>query len=90
VERSRSPRSNGWWIEPNASKDGAIKQASDLGAYSLWGLTPFLRLEGYATVKLEPMVLADPLFQRMMVRSSSSRARRATNESGRWLSNLSA
>ena len=61
------PDRTGWWIEPNASKDAAIKQASDLGAYSLWGLTPFLRLEGYAKVALEPLVLADPLLQRMMV-----------------------
>ena len=56
-----------WWIEPNASKDGAIKQASDLGAYSLWGLTPFLRLGGSTPLKLELLVLADPLLQRMMV-----------------------
>jgi tungstate transport system substrate-binding protein len=61
------PDRAGWWIEPNASKDGAIKQASALGAYSLWGLTPFLRLEGYASLQLEPLVLADPLLQRIMV-----------------------
>jgi tungstate transport system substrate-binding protein len=61
------PDRAGWWIEPNASKDGAIRQASALGAYSLWGLTPFLRLDGYAPVQLEPLVLADPLLQRMMV-----------------------
>jgi tungstate transport system substrate-binding protein len=77
------PDRTGWWIEPNASKDGAIKQASDLGAYSLWGLTPFLRLEGYATVKLEPMVLADPLLQRMMVSIIvKPGAVHATNEPG--------
>ncbi len=61
------PDRTGWWIEPNASKDGAVKQASDLGGYILWGLTPFLRLDGLAPVKLEPLVLADPLLQRMMV-----------------------
>ncbi|MEO8700252.1 MAG: substrate-binding domain-containing protein [Kofleriaceae bacterium] len=59
-----SPDRTGWFVEPNASKDGAIKIASELGAYTLWGLTPFLRLEG---LKLEPLVLADPLLQRMMV-----------------------
>jgi tungstate transport system substrate-binding protein len=61
------PDRAGWWIEPNASRGGAIMQASDLGGYSLWGLTPFLRLDSNAPVKLEPLVLADPLLHRMMV-----------------------
>lgn len=61
------PDRAGWWIEPNASREAAIMQASELGGYSLWGLTPFLRLDGNAPVKLEPLVLADPLLHRMMV-----------------------
>jgi tungstate transport system substrate-binding protein len=61
------PDRTGWWIEPKASRGGAIKHASALGAYALWGLTPFLRLDGQSPVNLEPLVLADPLLQRMMV-----------------------
>ena len=61
------PDRTGWWIVPNGSRDEAIKQASDLGAYTLWGLTPFYRLGSLATLNLEPLVLADPLLQRMMV-----------------------
>lgn len=62
-----APDRTGWFVEAKGSKDGAIKHASEIGAYTLWGLTPFLRVTGYASVNLEPLVLADPLLQRMMV-----------------------
>jgi tungstate transport system substrate-binding protein len=61
------PARRDWWIESTDAKDGAIKKASELGAYTLWGLTPFLRLGGATPLALEPLVLADPLLQRMMV-----------------------
>ena len=37
------------------------------GAYTFWGLTPFLRVSGQAPLALEPLVLADPLLQRLLV-----------------------
>ena len=61
------PDRTGWVIDAGTSKDGAIVLASELRAYSLWGLTPFLRLGGARPLALEPLVLADPLLQRMMV-----------------------
>lgn len=61
------PDRTGWWIEPGASKGEAIKRAAALGAYTFWGLTPFLRFDGGSPVDLEPLVVADPLLQRMMV-----------------------
>ena len=61
------PDRTGWMLDERASKDGAIERASELGAYALWGLTPFLRLDGFKPLALEPLVLADPLLQRMMV-----------------------
>jgi hypothetical protein len=41
--------------------------AGKLGAYTLWGLTPFLRVRKRERVPLEPLVLADPLLQRVLV-----------------------
>ena len=41
--------------------------ASRLGGYSLWGLTPFLRTHRQVSLQLEPLVLADPLLQRLLV-----------------------
>jgi tungstate transport system substrate-binding protein len=61
------PDRTGWLIDAGAAKDAAIAKASELGAYSLWGLTPFLRLEDARPLKLEPLVLGDPLLQRMLV-----------------------
>lgn len=61
------PDRAGWVIDAGAQKDAAIERASELGAYALWGLTPFLRLGDIKPLALEPLVLADPLLQRMMV-----------------------
>jgi tungstate transport system substrate-binding protein len=61
------PKKDGWYIDEGQRKDDAILAASDRGAYSLWGLTPFLRLDSSVHLKLAPLVLADPLLQRMLV-----------------------
>lgn len=61
------PDRAGWFHDEAQAKDAAIVRASELGAYSLWGLTPFLRLSSAREVHLEPLVLADPLLQRMLV-----------------------
>jgi tungstate transport system substrate-binding protein len=61
------PNKDGWFIDEGRRKDEAIVSASERGAYALWGLTPFLRLDGASHLNLEPLVLADPLLQRMLV-----------------------
>ncbi|HEY1548891.1 MAG TPA: hypothetical protein VGG28_13775 [Kofleriaceae bacterium] len=57
------PSRDGWWLDPKEQKEDAMRRAAQLGAYTFWGLTPFLRTR----VALEPLVLADPLLQRLMV-----------------------
>jgi tungstate transport system substrate-binding protein len=61
------PDRTGWFLDLRSSGEVAIERASELGAYSLWGLTPFLRLRKAKQLRLEPLVLADPLLQRMLV-----------------------
>lgn len=61
------PDRSGWFLDEGHRKDGAIERASDMGAYTFWGLTPYLRLSGEKPLKIEPLVLADPLLQRLMV-----------------------
>jgi tungstate transport system substrate-binding protein len=61
------PAKEGWLFDEGRRKDDAIRAASDRGAYAFWGLTPFLRLDRAAHLNLEPLVLADPLLQRMLV-----------------------
>ena len=62
----RPPR-DGWLIDDRVQKGDAMLYASQHGAYALWGLTPFLRTHKQADLQLEPLVLADPLLQRMLV-----------------------
>ena len=61
------PARDGWWHDDHHAKEDAMAYASRLGGYSLWGLTPFLRTHSLGAISLEPLVLADPLLQRLLV-----------------------
>jgi tungstate transport system substrate-binding protein len=56
-----------WFVDPNLKGPDAIKMASDRGGYTLWGVTPFQQLKKKSQSDLQPMVVADPLLQRIMV-----------------------
>jgi tungstate transport system substrate-binding protein len=56
-----------WFIDPNLKGPDAIKMASDRVGYTLWGVTPFQQLKKKSQSDLQPMVVADPLLQRIMV-----------------------
>jgi len=61
------PARDGWFLDEKHQKQDAMVIASQRGAYTLWGLTPFLRTSKVTTLALEPLVLADPLLQRLIV-----------------------
>ncbi len=61
------PSRDGWLFDDKHQKADAMAIASERKAYTLWGLTPFLRLHKVQTIRLEPLVLADPLLQRLLV-----------------------
>jgi tungstate transport system substrate-binding protein len=61
------PARDGWMIDDKHQKEDAMVVASRLGGYSLWGLTPFLRTHRQVSLQLEPLVVADPLLQRLLV-----------------------
>jgi tungstate transport system substrate-binding protein len=61
------PSRDGWLLDDKHQKEDAMVVASRLGGYSLWGLTPFLRAHKQISLALEPLVLADPLLQRLLV-----------------------
>lgn len=58
-------------IESKLENAAAVGLASDRGAYVLWGVPPFLRLKRQQSAEqpllLEPLVVGDPLLQRIMV-----------------------
>jgi ABC-type tungstate transport system permease subunit len=61
------PAKADWYITSKLQGRDAVRAAADKGAYVLWGIAPFLRFKRQSPVSLEPLVVGDPLFQRIMV-----------------------
>ncbi len=57
----------GWYVNHGLSKADAVTRASSRGAYTLWGVTPFLDIAATKQLNLEPLVTDDPILQRIMV-----------------------
>jgi tungstate transport system substrate-binding protein len=62
-----NPDRTGWYQDRGLRERDAITSAAQQNGYTFWGLTPFLTAQRQSAVGLEPMVLADPLLQRIMV-----------------------
>ena len=56
-----------WYLDFKSEGQQAARDAARKGAYVLWGLPPFLRLKHHTPLDLEPLVVQDPIFQRIMV-----------------------
>ncbi len=56
-----------WYVDGGLREGPAVERASARGAYTLWGVTPFLMLAGQKPLQLVPLVTADPILQRIMV-----------------------
>jgi tungstate transport system substrate-binding protein len=61
-----SPKGD-WYLDLHSEGRAAVRSAGEKGAYTLWGIPPFLRLKRQAPLALEPLVTGDPIFQRIMV-----------------------
>jgi len=62
-----NPDRTGWYQDRGLHEKAAITSAAQQNGYVFWGLTPFLTAQQHDPVSLEPMVLEDPLLQRIMV-----------------------
>jgi tungstate transport system substrate-binding protein len=60
-------RKGSWYVNHSLSKQDAMVRASTRGAYTMWGVTPFLDIAATNHLKLEPLVTDDPILQRIMV-----------------------
>jgi tungstate transport system substrate-binding protein len=65
--RAGDPAKGEWYVNRNSQGPQAARDAAKEGAYTLWGVPPFLRLKRQSPLGLEPLVTADPIFQRIMV-----------------------
>ncbi len=65
---SGAPPKESWHVDLGLRDQAAIEAAARRGAYTLWGLVPFVRLQQQRpTLGMDTLVLGDPLFQRVMV-----------------------
>ena len=67
-----SPAKSGWQIDLQLRDQAAIEMAAQRGAYTLWGLVPFVRLQEQRGQQQRPLgmdalLVRDSLFQRVMV-----------------------
>jgi tungstate transport system substrate-binding protein len=56
----------GWHLDLKSQGKQSALDAAQKGAYVLWGLSPFLRLKRQGAINLTPLVVEDPIFQRIM------------------------
>ncbi|MBI3049819.1 MAG: hypothetical protein HYY76_16050 [Acidobacteria bacterium] len=83
-----SPPKSRWQLDLGLADQRAIETAAQRGAYTLWGIVPFVRFleqrrQQGRPVALEPLVVGDPLFQRVMVSIVVNPARiRGVDEEG--------
>lgn len=61
------PEKRGWYLDLGLRDQQAIEMASRRGAYTLWGVVPFVRLRDQRPLGMDALVVNDPLFQRVMV-----------------------
>ena len=84
-DASGRPAKTGWWLDLGLSDQRAIEAASARGAYTLWGLVPFVRLQAQRDIRLDldTLVINDPLLRRIMVAVVVNPARiQGVNEAG--------
>jgi len=84
-DASGRPAKTGWWLDLGLSDQRAVEFASARGAYTLWGLVPFVRLQAQPDIRvdLDTLVINDPLFRRIMVTVVVNPARiQGVNEAG--------
>ena len=75
-----SPAKSRWQVDLQLRDQTAIETAAQRGAYTLWGIVPFVRFleerrRAGRPVAMEALVLRDPLLQRVMVSIVVNRAR---------------
>jgi tungstate transport system substrate-binding protein len=65
-EGAGRPDRTGWYFDLGLSDQAAVLAASDRGAYTLWGVDPFVRFVAGHPLQEEMLCVGDPIFQRTM------------------------
>ncbi len=65
-EGAGRPDRTGWFFDLGLSDQEAVQAASQNGAYTLWGVDPFVRFIATHTLDEEMLCVGDPMLQRML------------------------
>lgn len=66
-EAAGRPSKQGWYVDMGLREQRAAEAAAQRGAYTIWGLVPFLQYREQAMVDLRPLLVNDALLSRHMV-----------------------
>lgn len=66
-EGAGRPKKGDWYIDSGLSGQRAVEAAAKTGAYTLWGLGPFLRFQEQSGLDIQALVFDDSAMQRIMV-----------------------
>lgn len=66
-EGAGRPDRTGWYLDLGLSEQEAVVTASENGAYTLWGVDPFVRFVATHPLEEEMLCVGDPILQRVMV-----------------------
>jgi ABC-type tungstate transport system permease subunit len=66
-EGAGRPDRTGWFLDLGLSGRQAVEAAAEMGAYTIWGVDPFLQLVASHPLEEEMLCVNDPILQRMMV-----------------------
>lgn len=81
-EAAGRPDPGNWFIDNGLSGPQAAIAASQRGAYTIWGLHPFLRLRDMRELNLEAVIHNDSLMQRILATTVVKRPPGQVNEEG--------
>jgi tungstate transport system substrate-binding protein len=66
-EAAGRPPKQGWYVDLGSREQAAVQAAAERGAYTIWGLVPFLRYVQQNPVDLRALLVNDAILSRMMV-----------------------
>ncbi len=66
-EAAGRPSKEGWYVDMGLRETAAVAAAAQRGAYTIWGLVPFLLYQEETHVNLRALLVNDSLLNRMMV-----------------------
>src|SRR3990172_571704 len=66
-EAAGRPPKEGWYVDLGLRAQAAVAAAAQRGAYTIFGLVPFLQFQEQTQVDLRPLLVNDAVLSRMMV-----------------------